>query len=66
MFARELAFIKNLERLEQGASKDIRPSNALKASELTTNPFNDLINLFSPLVLAFFVNISQFSGLSLG
>ena len=58
--------IENLEWSEQGASEGVRPSDAVTASELMVNPFNNLFDSFSPLVLTFFVNISQSPGPLLG
>ena len=66
MFARELASIKNLERSEQGTSGGVRPSDAVKTSELIVNSFDGLFDSFSPLILAAFVDIPQSSGPPLG
>ena len=48
MFARKLASIENLERLEQGASRGVELSDAIKVSEPMANLFDDLFDLFSP------------------
>ena len=66
MFARELASIKDLERLKQGASGSIGLSDAVEASESIVNSFNSLFDSFSPFVLSSFINFHQFSGLPLG
>ena len=66
MFARKLVSIEGLERLDQGASRGIGPSDAVKVFKLIVNPFDGLFDSFFPLVLAFFVYIPQFSGLPLG
>ena len=56
MFARELASIEDLERSKQEVSRGVGLSDAFKASELMINLFNDLFDLFSPLVLVSFVD----------
>ena len=66
MFARELASIKDLERSEQGASEDVGLSDAVEVSEPIVNSFNSLFDSFPPSVLAFFLDISQFSRPPLG
>ena len=66
MFVRELASIEDLERSKQRVSGGVRPSDAVKASELMVNSFDGLFDLFSPLVLAFFIDIPQSFGLLLG
>ena len=66
MFARDLASIKNLERSKQGVSGGVRLSDAIKASELIVNLLNDLFDLFSSSILAFFINIPQSFGPPLG
>ena len=64
MFARELAFIKDLEKSEQEASGGIRSSD--KAPGSMANPFDGLFYSLSPSVLPSFVDIPQSFGSSLG
>ena len=66
MFARELAFIDDLERLEQEASKSVELSNAIKVSESMATLFDGMFDFFSLSILASFVDILQPSGLPLG
>ena len=65
MFARELAFIEDLEEQEQAANKT---TVAVEMPELTSmiNPFSGLFDLLSPLVLAAFANIPQSFEMPLG
>ena len=57
MFAGELASIKDLERLKHEVSEGVESLNAIKVSELIVNPFDNLFNLLSLLVLASVVDI---------
>ena len=66
MFTRELAPIEDLERSEQGEPRGIGLLDAFEAFEPIANPFDGLFDSFSPSVLAFFVNISQFFGPPMG
>ena len=66
MFAIKLASIEDLKRLEQRVSECVGLSNAIKVFKSMVNPFDGLFNSFLPLVLTFFINISQSSELSLG
>ena len=66
MFAKELVSIEDPERSKQGVSEGVRLLNAIEMFESMANLFDDLFDLFSLSVLAFFVNIPQFSGPSLG
>ena len=66
MFARELVSTEDLERLEQGSAKGIRPSDTVKVPKSMINLFDGLFDLFSLLVLAFFVDIPQSSRPPLG
>ena len=66
MFVRKLAFIEDLERSKQGACGGIGPPDVVEAFESTANSFDGLFDLFSPSVLASFVDISQSFRPSLG
>ena len=66
MFTRKLAFIEDLEKLEQGVSKNIELSNAIKVFESIANLFDSLFDSFSTLIITFFVDIPQFPKLPLG
>ena len=65
MFARELAFIKDLEKQERAANKT---TIAAEMPELTSmvDLFSGLFDLLLPLVLAAFANIPQSSKMPLG
>ena len=57
MFARELISIEDLERSKQGVFESTRALNVIETLESIDDLFNNLLNLLSPLALAFFVNI---------
>ena len=48
IFARKLAFIKDLEMLEQGVPESVRSLNTIKAFKSISKLFDGLIDLFSP------------------
>ena len=65
MFARELAFIKDLEEQEQAANKTTVAAEIPESTSIV-DPFSGLFDLLLPLVLAAFANIPQSSEMPLG
>ena len=65
MFARELAFIEDLEEQEQAANKTTIAAE-MPESTLMIDSFSGMFDSLLPLVLAAFANISQFSKMPLG
>ena len=65
MFARKLAFIKDLKEQEQAANKTTIAAEMPESTSMV-DPFSSLFDLLLPLVLAAFADISQSSKMPLG
>ena len=65
MFAQELASIKDLEEQEQAANKTTVAAEIPESTSMV-DLFSGLFDLLSPLVLAAFADIPQFSKMPLG
>ena len=66
MFAKELVFIRDLQRLRQRASESVRVPDVVEAPRSMTDLFNNLLHSLFPLVLTFIVNVPQSSEPLLG